>query len=135
MKHLSPVIVLVVTLVLVNTLEVHQSVIDTYENTKMVYGNKVGTSFYPNTNMFPVGGRLYGISVSVQGNIDRIDWDIVDANDKKLHIMMGSSNRIINKYFYVPEGSTIQSVRIHYVNNNGNGNYTFAGLQFYGSNG
>ena len=126
MKHLSPVIVLVVTLVLGSTLEVHQSVIDTYENTKMVYGNKVGTTYYPNTDLFPVGGRLYGISVSVEGNIDRIDWDIVDANDKKLHIQMGDTSRIINKYFYLPEGSTIQSVKIYYVDNNGN--YTFAGL-------
>ena len=126
MKHLSPVIVLVVTLVLGSTLEVHQSVIDTYENTKMVYGNKVGTAYYPNTDLFPVGGRLYGISVSVTGNIDRIDWDIVDANDKKLHIQMGDTSRIINKYFYLPEGSTIQSVKIYYVDNNGN--YTFAGL-------
>ena len=64
MKFLSLVIVLVATLVLGSTLEV-QSVVDTYENTKIVKGSKGGTTYYPNTDLFPVGGRLYGISFSV----------------------------------------------------------------------
>ena len=54
-------------------------VIDTYENTKIIHGYTHGSSYYPNTELFPVGGRLYGASFSVGQNIDRIDWDIVDA--------------------------------------------------------
>ena len=47
---------------------------------------------------------------------------------------MGSSKRIINTYFYVPEGSYIKSVRIHTYYPQ-KGVMDFVGLQFYGSNG
>ena len=80
-----------------------------------------------------MGGRIYGASFSLGGNIDRIDWDIVDANDKKLHLQMGSTNRIINKYIYLKEGSTLQKVGLQYVNNSGS--FTFAGMHLFGSNG
>ena len=133
MKHLSQVFVLISFVTLGSALITNQLGIDTYENTKMVHGLMHGSTYYPNTDLFPVGGRIYGVSFSVGGHINRIDWDIVDANDKKLHIQMGNTNRIINKYFYLPEGSTIKSVKIHYISNNGN--YTFEGLQFFGSNG
>lgn len=127
MNHFSQVIVLIAILALGSTLEAHQSVIDTYENTKKVNGSLYGTPYYPNTDLFPVGGRIFGISFAIGLHIDRIDWDIVDANDNKLHLQMGYSNRIISQYFYLPEGSTLQSVRLYYVICSG-GVYCFTGI-------
>ena len=96
-------------------------------NTKVVVGSKHGPTYYPNTALFPPGGRISSISMSVDEVIDRIDWNITDANKNTQYFRMGYEVKEISQEYQPQEGDIIKAVRIWYYLE-GDQTYSFPGM-------